>query len=101
MGKTHGFGRYFIQFIRLEKSAPRIHTSTTHEITRPFRIGDARIIRVFGERSIVLGKWVGFAADEDDAVTRAIQAHETEVLDEAGELLDRYRRDEEPEAVHG
>lgn len=100
MWKTHGIGRYFIQFIRLRKNAPRVHRSTTHEITRPFRVGDAVLIRIFGERSIVLGTWTGYAKDEDDAVTQAIQAHEIEVLDEDGELLDRYRRDDEPETVH-
>lgn len=100
MWNAYGMGRFFIQVIGLRKDAPRMHRSTTQVITRPFRIRVAILIRIFGERTIVLGRWNEFAQDEDDAMRRAIQAHDTELLDPDGFLLDRDQTEDDQEIAH-
>lgn len=91
MWKTHGKGRYFMLFIRLRKDAPRVHRSSTHEIKPPYRISNSLLIRIFGERSIVLGKWTSYAKDEDDAMVRALSAKKLpNDKDDDGRLVGEY-----------
>lgn len=72
MAKTHDVGPAFVQFIRLKKDAPIIHTATTHELEDPYRESTSLVLRLPFGRGLVIGWWHESGKDEFEALASAI-----------------------------
>lgn len=88
MAKTYDIGPAFVQFIRLSKDAPIIHTAPTTEIEDPYRESNSLILRLPFRRGIVLGWWQESGKDEFDALASAIDYKVRGYLDDDSDYAD-------------
>lgn len=72
MADTHDFGRLFVQPLRLQKTSRRVHLAPTQEVDPPFRRSKGLVLRLRGERGVVLGWWRKSGLDEDAALLAAL-----------------------------
>lgn len=97
--ELHDLGPLFFQFIRLSKGTPLVHKGTTVEIEHPFRIcRNSLIVRLPGRWAVVLGIFRATVEDEDEAMRMAIQAVDSQILDESGHLLEHFEQSQETAA---
>lgn len=83
MARVLSQGRYFVTTRSgLRPDSPRFDRGTTVEISRPYRMATPRIIRYWGDRALVLGKWVETDWDETTALMKAMQATRRPDLDD-------------------
>jgi hypothetical protein len=92
--QTHGVGRYFWHKIRLRPDAPRHHTFDTMEYEEPFRWSSpSHVIRLFGSRGIVVGRWRKSHWSEEEqlfiATQGRVEAHD--VVGEGGVTIEDHR----------
>lgn len=90
MAETHDLGRAFLHAIRLQPGSSRIHIATTHEVDEPFRESRSIVLRLWKDRGIVLGWWRKTGREEEEALLKALQAQETDLLDDEGYLLPNF-----------
>jgi len=93
MSSTHDIGPLFWQSIRLDRKAPRFHRAPTHEIERPFRLSNSVIVRFWGERGLVFGRWRPTDWTEEEALRYATQAQDLDPLGPDGRLSEQYHRE--------
>jgi hypothetical protein len=89
---VYKLGKYFWHPINLEPDSQRVVYSTTHEQEPPYRIGLSIVLRIWGHRGVVIGRWDGYHDDEDSALMAGLDAHEDTLLDESGGLAQRFHR---------
>lgn len=88
---VYKIGQYYWHTINLVPGSSRVVYSTTHEQEEPYRIGRSIVLRFWGEKGLIIGRWTGYHDDEDSALMAGLDAHEEVLLDENG-LVDRYQR---------
>lgn len=84
--------RPFLAFTRCQHGWPHTYVTYRQEVEPPYRRCDrARVLRLL-RWGLVLGRWDSAADSEHEALTAALGAHETALLDDDGNLLPQYRR---------
>ncbi|TKK84576.1 hypothetical protein FDA94_28520 [Herbidospora galbida] len=75
MPQLKEFAGFYAHTLKLEKGSPVFHTAPTREIEYPFRVGTSLVVRLWPWLgAIVVGRWTGREADEEQALMRAVQA---------------------------
>jgi hypothetical protein len=83
---------WFLAMTRCQRGWPRKYVTYHQEIVPPYRRAEhARVLRLL-RWGLVVGRWDSAAVDEDQALTDALGARETVLLDDEGALLPQYRR---------
>lgn len=84
--------RPFLALTGCQPGWPLTYLTYHQEIEAPYRrCNRARVIRL-GRWGVVVGRWDSRAEDEHQALTDALGARETALLDDNGNLLPQYRR---------
>lgn len=91
MAIAYQLGSFYFQRIGIKPSSPFIHMAPTHEMSEPYRFGRAAIVHYWPGRAVVIGWWTGKHESEDSALMAGMQAREDELVDDSGQLLDRYK----------
>lgn len=83
MNDTLDVWRFFAHWISLTPGSPRFHRAPTQEMDDPYRRSNSLVVRLWGERGLVLGRWRDTGYDEDTATLLGLGGRVTR---EAGEL---------------
>lgn len=73
MPQTHDLGRFFAYRALLKKDAKRFQTAPTQEIDEPYRKATSLVVRLWGQRGVILGWWRKSGLSEVEALTAATQ----------------------------
>lgn len=73
MARLINYFDYFVTTVRVNKSTKRHTRGRTAEIEEPYRVSDSHVLRVFGERALVVGKLKHTNWSETTALTQAIE----------------------------